>query len=76
MAIALGLAFIAVGLLFGYDRRFSNWGMVAVLSVTGALLAAGALLVPERHLNRFFAFCLMLNIAATAYAVLYPPPAH
>jgi hypothetical protein len=76
MSVALGFAFIAVGLLFGLDRQFTNWGLVAVLVAAGALLAVSGLLVPARYLTALFAVCLILNIVLAAYALLFSPPAH
>jgi hypothetical protein len=76
MSVALGIAFIAVGLLFGLERQFTNWGVVSVLVGTGAVLAGAGLVIPERHLAAFFMFCLILNIVATAYALLFPQTAY
>jgi hypothetical protein len=76
MSVALGIAFIAVGLLFGLERQFSNWAVVSVLIGAGTILAVVGLLIPERYLAAFFTFCLIVNVLAAAYALLFPHPAH
>jgi hypothetical protein len=76
MSVALGVAFIAVGLLFGLERQFSNWGVVSVLVGAGTILAVAGLVIPERYLGIFFTFCLIVNVLAAAYALLFPHAAH
>lgn len=76
MSAALGVAFIAVGLLFGLERQFANWGIVSVLIAVGTFLAVCAFLVPQRYLTAFFTLCLVLNIVVAGYALFFPQPAH
>jgi uncharacterized membrane protein YjjP (DUF1212 family) len=73
-AVALGIGFVAIGLAFGFEQQFSNWGVVATLVSAGALLVICGSLVPERYLAGFFAFCVTINVAAAAYALLNPQP--
>jgi len=75
MAIAIGVAFVGVGLAFGFEHHFGNWGVVAFLVGLGSALAIAGALVPERHLITFFAICVALNILGAMYALLYPHPA-
>jgi hypothetical protein len=76
MAVALGVAFVAVGLAFGLERHFSNWGIVSFLVGVGTALTIGGVFVPGRHLVTFFAICVALNILGALYALFYPHPAY
>lgn len=62
-AVALGIGFVVIGLAFGFEEQFSNWGVVATLVSAGALLAICGSLVPERYLAGFFAFCIASKIS-------------
>jgi hypothetical protein len=71
-SVALGIGFIVIGLAGGFEQAFSNWGVVSALAAAGALLIICGAWVPERYLAGFFAFCIAVNIAAAAYALLNP----
>ena len=66
----VGVLFIAVGIGFGIEQRFSNLGVVAFLAGAGIALLAGSIWLAERYLAWFAAFCIALNIAAASYALL------
>jgi hypothetical protein len=75
LAVAFGVAFIGVGLAFGLERQFANWGIVGFLGGVGGVLAICGLFLPERHLVTFFAICVALNILGAMYALFYPQAA-
>ena len=74
LATALGIAFVGIGLLFGFDKQFQNWGVVGFLVFLGVLLAVCGVIVPERYLVAAFLICVALNVLAAAYQLLIPPP--
>lgn len=71
MAVAIGIGFVVVGLVFGIDKQFSNWPVVAFLVGFGSVLAVCGFTLPERYLATFFAVCIAINVVAAAYALFF-----
>jgi hypothetical protein len=69
LSVALGLAFI--GIAFGLEHQFSNWGVVAFLMVGGAALLLSGLFFSDHHLAKFFIVCVALNMVAAGYAFIF-----
>ena len=73
LAVALGVGFALVGVAFGIEKQFANWGVVAFMVVGGVSLALCGLILPERYLAAFFTACILINMAAAAYALFTGP---
>jgi small basic protein len=71
MAVAIGIGFVVIGIVFGIDKQFSNWPVVAFLAGFGSILAVCGFALPERYLAAFFSICIAINVVAAAYAVLF-----
>lgn len=69
--MALGLTLLGVGLIFGLEHHFSNWGVVVLLMALGAALLLSGLFVPEHYWAMFFMVCVVLNMVAAGYAFIF-----